>query len=89
MIDYTRKMCWKDTGERLELHLYDSGVWIHYKRSSLAVPDYNIPGGSKGYATMQALLKQGWEVIPYPPGVISGTLSMDSQGRWGDDDPFG
>jgi hypothetical protein len=25
---------------------------------------YEIPGGSKGYHTMQVLLAQGWELVP-------------------------
>lgn len=29
----------------------------------LAVPDLTIPGGSKGWATYQKLLKCGWEIV--------------------------
>lgn len=37
--------------------------FIPYANSSFAQPDYQIPGGSPGYATMQFLLKQGWTII--------------------------
>jgi hypothetical protein len=29
----------------------------------LVVPDYQIPGGSKGWATYQKLLRAGWELV--------------------------
>lgn len=28
------------------------------------VPDYQVPGGSKGWATYQKLLKARWELVP-------------------------
>ncbi len=47
------------------LHLKPAGEsyyrpYTAYKH--LAKPDYKVEGGSRGYATMQALLKQGWEL---------------------------
>lgn len=33
--------------------------WVHYTQSSYYKPDYQIPNGSKGYATMQHALKCG------------------------------
>lgn len=46
------------------LHLKPAGEsyyrpYTAYK--SLAKPDYKVEGGSRGYATMQALFKAGWE----------------------------
>jgi hypothetical protein len=41
------------------------GPWEHYSKHPLKVADYNIPNGSKGYATMQRLLKNGWVMLPY------------------------
>lgn len=46
------------------LHLKPAGEnsyrpYTAYK--SYAQPDYKVQGGSRGYATMQALLKSGWE----------------------------
>jgi hypothetical protein len=41
--------------------------WKHYYLfQHLCIPDYQIPGGSKGYATMQKLLKAGWSYISSP-----------------------
>lgn len=37
--------------------------WISYRESSNAIPDYLIPGGSAGYATMQHLQKKGWQLV--------------------------
>jgi hypothetical protein len=28
------------------------------------IPDHKIPGGSKGWATYQKLLKAGWKLLP-------------------------
>ncbi len=47
------------------LHLRPSPLagWQPYTRSPSAVPDYNVPRGSKGWATYQKLLKCGWELV--------------------------
>jgi hypothetical protein len=34
--------------------------WIPYFKSDLSVPDWGIPGESKGYATAQKLLSLGY-----------------------------
>lgn len=50
----------------LHLKLPGSQKWIPYTESSvksLMVPDYLIPRGSKGYATMQVLFKRGWKLV--------------------------
>lgn len=36
----------------------------HTAYPELCVPDYPIPGGSKGWATSQKLLQAGWTMIP-------------------------
>jgi len=49
------------------LHLRQSPTspWQRYDRLlRFAVPDYKDPGGSKGWATYQALRNQGWELVP-------------------------
>ncbi|MEM7554415.1 MAG: hypothetical protein AAF378_10010 [Cyanobacteria bacterium P01_A01_bin.84] len=63
------QMCWLSVfgqnGEKI-LHLKNlpTESWRPYTAfGHLAVPDYRIPGGSKGYATYQKLLKAGWELI--------------------------
>ena len=64
------QMCWlSQLGGREEkiLHLRTSPnqPWQPYTAfSTYAVPDYNIPGGSKGWATYQKLLKVGWTLVP-------------------------
>ena len=65
-----RRMCWlSKSGENEEkiLHLQTSPnePWRPYTAfRQYAVPDYEIPGGSKGWATYQKLLKAGWTLIP-------------------------
>ncbi|HEY9601758.1 MAG TPA: hypothetical protein V6C85_09125 [Allocoleopsis sp.] len=64
------QMCWLsqlgEAGEKI-LHLRTSPhhPWQPYTAfSTLAIPDYRIPGGSKGWATYQKLLKAGWTLVP-------------------------
>lgn len=65
-----RRMCWlSKSGENAEkiLHLQTAPnePWRPYTTfRQYAVPDYQIPGGSKGWATYQKLLKAGWSLIP-------------------------
>ncbi|BAY65933.1 hypothetical protein H6G33_22715 [Calothrix sp. FACHB-1219] len=65
-----RQMCWLsglgDDGDKI-LHLQTAPgqPWRPYTACrEYAVPDYKIPGGSKGWATYQKLLKAGWTLIP-------------------------
>lgn len=64
------QMCWlSQTGvggeKTLHLRLYPNKPWQPYTAfSGVAVPDYNIPGGSKGWATYQKLMRSGWKLIP-------------------------
>ncbi len=64
------QMCWLsrygDDGEKI-LHLQTQidRSWRPYTAfPQLAVPDYRIPGGSKGWATYQKLMKAGWNLVP-------------------------
>nr|WP_044291231.1 hypothetical protein [Rivularia sp. PCC 7116] len=63
-------MCWLSTsGQNKEkiLHLQTAPnePWRPYTAfRQIAVPDYKIPGGSKGWATYQKLLKAGWTLVP-------------------------
>lgn len=65
-----RQMCWLSKsgseGEKiLHLQTAPSEPWRPYTAfPQFAVPDYPIPGGSKGWATYQKLLKAGWNLIP-------------------------
>ena len=68
------QMCWlsrygNDSKKILHLRLQSNQPWVPYNlMPKFAVPDYQIPGGSKGWATYQQLLKAGWklEVSPQP-----------------------
>jgi hypothetical protein len=65
-----RQMCWissfGSSGEKiLHLQTNPNDPWRPYTAfPQFAVPDYKIPGGSKGWATYQKLLKAGWILIP-------------------------
>lgn len=65
----TGQLCWLPkfggNGE-LSLHLRKSShhPWqSHTFFPELCVPDYPIPGGSKGWATSQKLIQAGWTLI--------------------------
>lgn len=48
----------------LHLRLKPTDRWQPYTAfPQYAKPDYQIPNGSKGYATMQFLLKQNWTLV--------------------------
>ena len=65
-----KRMCWLsksgEDGEKiLHLQTAPNQPWRPYTAfSQFTVPDYRIPGGSKGYATYQKLLKAGWTLVP-------------------------
>lgn len=64
-----KQMCWLSTlgkdGEKiLHLRTAPNQPWRPYHACIEAVPDYRIPGGSKGWATYQKLLKAGWTIVP-------------------------
>ncbi len=66
----TGQMCWlaKPGGSgELILHLRSGQYqpWKPYTQfPNLAIPDYPIPNGSKGFATYQKLFKAGWALVP-------------------------
>ena len=65
-----KQMCWlidSKNGKIMLLHLRESPYqpWTPYtSHPKYSVPDYKIPGGSKGWATYQHLRKAGWTLIP-------------------------
>ena len=64
-----KQMCWLlDSGNRqtIILHVREHAYqpWKPYNASKYSVPDYRVPGGSKGWATYQHLRKAGWILIP-------------------------
>lgn len=79
-----KQMCWLSTlgtkGTKI-LHLRTDLTrgWRPYTACpQYSIPDYQIPGGSAGYATFQKLLSLGWTLLPsaqfqQSDGVISQT----------------
>jgi len=64
-----RQMCWLLNGSNRQtiiLHVREHAyqAWKPYNTSKYSVPDYRVPGGSKGWATYQHLKKAGWILIP-------------------------
>lgn len=63
------EMCWLYTATSrekkvLHLRLAPGSPWMHYATcDGLAVPDYVVPGGSRGWATYQKLLRAGWTLL--------------------------
>lgn len=64
------QMCWLSSqggfGEKvLHIRTQLNRPWQPYTACPhFAVPDYNVPGGSKGWATYQKLLRAGWTIVP-------------------------
>ncbi len=64
------QMIWQSTyssqgAKILHLRLQNNKPWKPYTAfPQHSVPDYQVPKGSKGWATYQKLLKNGWELIP-------------------------
>ena len=70
----TGQMCWLPTlganGENiLHLRFYPNQSWQPYTAfPHYCVPDYDIPGGSKGWATYQKLSLSGWTLVHQSKG---------------------
>jgi hypothetical protein len=68
-----KQMCWlpkmgSDGEKVLHLRTAPHERWRPYTAfPHYSVPDYQIPGGSKGWATYQKLLKAGWTLLPSAP----------------------
>jgi len=64
------QMSWRsplgDNGTKiLHLRAREGDRWLPYTTSPHRIPDYQIPGGSAGWATYQFLLGAGWAIHPY------------------------
>lgn len=65
----TGQMCWLSkfggNGDLiLHLRFEPHQPWKPYTQfAGLAVPDYPIPGASKGFATSQKLLAENWKLL--------------------------
>jgi hypothetical protein len=64
-----RQMAWlktHDTADNKVLHLKadDGKFHPYYAFSHLRQPDSTLPGASRGYPTMQHLMRSGWTLVP-------------------------
>lgn len=65
-----KEMCWlsplgSNSAKILHLRTTPNAPWRPYTAfPQFAVPDYQIPKGSKGWATYQKLFKAGWNLLP-------------------------
>ena len=76
-----KQICWlpcKDNSFKIALHLreYPHQSWKIYTASPHSVPDYKIPGGSKGWATFQKLRQIGWTLISKEEAKTSPSLAL-------------
>lgn len=77
------QMCWlsalgSDGDKILHLRANPNQPWRPYTACpEYAVPDYNIPRGSKGWATYQKLMRAKWTLIPSDQAMRE--LSLSSQ----------
>ncbi|MCT7951333.1 hypothetical protein NG798_16145 [Ancylothrix sp. C2] len=68
-----KEMCWlsamgNDGQKILHLRTQANQPWRPYTSfPQFSVPDYRIPGGSKGWATYQKLRNEGWALISSIP----------------------
>lgn len=80
-----RQMCWLSKagadGEKI-LHLQTAlhEPWRPYTAfPQYSVPDYQIPGGSKGWATYQKLIKAGWTLVASARAQEFTTAEVDAK----------
>lgn len=65
-----KEMCWlsplgSNNAKILHLRTAANEPWRPYTAfPQYAAPDYLVPGGSKGWATYQKLMKAGWKLLP-------------------------
>lgn len=82
------QMCWLSSlgedGEKiLYLRLKPNESWVPYtSMPKYSVPDYkDFPNGSKGFATFQKLLRNGWKLIPSTREQVKMSVNRYSPGR--------
>ncbi|MBE9192240.1 hypothetical protein IQ230_18140 [Gloeocapsopsis crepidinum LEGE 06123] len=80
-----RQLCWLSKsgtdGEKvLYLRTAPNEPWKPYTHfPQYAIPDYQIPGGSKGWATYQKLIKQGWILVPSARATEFGKVATEAE----------
>lgn len=81
----SRRMCWLSKssaeGEKvLHLQVAPNEPWRPYTAfPQYAAPDYLVPGGSKGWATYQKLMKAGWTLIPSARAQEFATIESNAE----------
>jgi hypothetical protein len=76
------QMCWlpslgSDGDKILHLRTNPSQPWRPYTACpQYAVSDYRIPGGSKGWATYQKLMRSNWTLITSAKAIQELALSQ-------------
>lgn len=81
-----KEICWlpyRGNQSNIALHLreYPHQSWKIYIASPHAVPDYKVPGGSKGWATFQKLRQNGWILISSDRAKLPTSLAIVSHQR--------
>ena len=62
------EMKWHNGVLHIRIESQYNGQWMPYTAFPLLkVPDYGVPGESKGWATYQRLFKAGWPLMPSKP----------------------
>jgi hypothetical protein len=78
-----RQMCWLsrfgNTEEKvLHLRTAPNEPWQPYTAfPQYVVPDYPLPGGSKGWATAQKLMQADWVLIPSATEKATDSVSRE------------
>lgn len=57
------KIQWRRKEKGLELYVEEDGKWKHYSASRIKQPDLGEIGASRGFTTMQAALKAGYQYL--------------------------
>lgn len=83
-----KEMCWLSplgsTGAKiLHLRTAPNEPWRPYTAfPQFAAPDYQVPKGSKGWATYQKLFKAGWKLLPSnDTSSILSAIAADNSGK--------
>jgi len=79
-----KQMCWLPTlgsnGTKI-LHLRTAPheQWRPYNSfPQYCVSDYRVPGGSKGWATSQKLMQEGWTLVPSDQAQMAPSFARQS-----------
>lgn len=79
------QMCWLPAfgtnGQKiLHLQTAPNQPWRPYTAfPQIAAPDYREPGGSKGWATYQKLMKAGWKLVASADVMQNFSMDADAE----------